>query len=243
MYRTYAPFFISISNRGRIIGAEAGKYAFTENGENHNELLIKNVNIGQVEDIVLNGIDVYEVYAGSSFNGKRWAPYDGKQRRATPIVAGYSLPASQNVTGGLDFTLPNGKHTGYIKNIRFNDVHVLVKGGNELSDTAASPAELGVGQYNAANLKLEPSYGLYARHVNGLTIKESSFNYEKRDSRYALYFDDVKSARISSVKMVRSKENNQVIKLKNSSDINIDNVAYYDDEWDNAPAELPRIVQ
>jgi hypothetical protein len=43
--------------------------------------------------------------------------------------------------------------------------------------------------------------------------------------------------------MVRSKENNQVIKLKNSSDINIDNVAYYDDEWDNAPAELPRIVQ
>ena len=243
MYRTYAPFFISISNRGRIIGAEAGKYAFTENGENHNELLIKNVNIGQVEDIVLNGVDVSEVYAGSSFNGKRWAPYDGKQRRATPIVAGYSLPASENVTGGLNFTLPNGKHTGYIKNIVFNDVHVLVKGGNTLSDTAASPAELGVGQYNAANLKLEPSYGLWARHVNGLTIKESSFNYEKRDSRYAVFLDDVIGAQISSVKMVRPKDNNYVIKLKNSSGVNIENVAYYDDQWNNAPAELPRTVQ
>jgi len=243
MYRTYAPFFISISNRGRVIGAEAGKYAFTENGENHNELLIKNVNIGQVEDITLNGTDVYEVYAGSSFNGKRWAPYDGKQRRATPIVAGYSLPASQNVTGGLNFTLPNGKHTGYIKNITFNDVQVLVKGGNELSDTAASPAELGVGQYNAANLKLEPSYGLWARHVNGLTIKESSFNYEKRDSRYALFLDDVIGAQISSVKMVRPKDNNYVIKLKNSSNVHIDNVAYYNDQWNNAPTQLSSIVQ
>lgn len=243
MYRTYAPFFISISNRGRIIGAEAGKYAFTENGENHNELLVKNVNIGQVEDIILNGIDVYEVYAGSSFNGKRWAPYDGKQRRATPIVAGYSLPAPSAVTGGLDFKLPNGKHTGYIKNIVFNDVHILVKGGNPLSDTAAAPPELGVGQYNAANLKLEPSYGLWARHVTGLTIKESSFNYQKRDSRYALYLDDVIGAQISSVKMIRPKDNDYVIKLKNASGVGIENVSYYNDQWNNAPTALPRIVE
>jgi polygalacturonase len=243
MYRTFAPFFISISNRGRIIGAEAGKYAFTDNGEPHNELLVKNVNIGQVENIILNGIDVYEVYAGSSFNGKRWMPYDGKQRRATPIVAGYSLPASSDVTGGLDFKLPNDKHTGYIKNVVFNDVHILVKGGNNLADTAATPPELGVGQYNAANLKVQPAYGLWARHVSGLTIKESSFNYEKRDSRYAVFLDDVLGAQITGVKMVRAKDNEFVIKLKNASGINIENVSYYDDQWNNALTELPRSVQ
>src|SRR5262249_44726985 len=44
MYRTTTPFFISISNRGRILGAEVGKYAFTTDGEQHNELLVKNVN-------------------------------------------------------------------------------------------------------------------------------------------------------------------------------------------------------
>ena len=238
MYRAFAPFFISISNRGRIIGAEAGKYAFTDNGENHNELLVKNVNIGQVENIIINGIDIYEVYAGSSFNGKRWAPYDGKQRRATPIIAGYSLPAAADVKGGLDFTLPNGKHTGYIKNIEFNDVHVLVKGGNTLADTAATPPELGVGQYNASNLKVQPSYGLWARHVAGITIKESSFNYENRDSRYVLFFDDVIGATISNVKMVRPNNNEFVIKCKNASGININNVAYYNDQWNNSPVEL-----
>jgi polygalacturonase len=216
MYRSFAPFFISISNRGRVLGAEAGKYAFTDNGERHNELLIKNINIGQVENIILNGIDVYEVYAGSSFNGTRWKKYDGTQKRATPIVAGYSLPDPVNVEGGLDFKLPNGKHTGYINNIVFNDVNVLVKGGNPASDTLASPPELGVGQYNASNLRVQPSYGLWARHVKGLTVKGSSFNYEKQDDRYAIFLDDVTGARIMNVK---TKNTINAVKFKNSAKV------------------------
>ena len=238
MYRTFAPFFISISNRGRVIGAKTGKYEFTDNGEKHHELLVKNVNIGQVENIILNGIDIYEVYAGSSFNGKRWTAYDGKQRRATPIIAGYSLPASDQVTGGLNFTLPNGKHTGYIKNIVLNDVQVLVKGGNQLSDTAATPPELGVGQYNASNLKVQPSYGLWARHVMDLTVKGCSFNYEKRDSRYPIYLDDVISALISDVQLVRPADNKDVIKLNHASNVHMENVFYYEDAWNNAKTKL-----
>ncbi|MRG47297.1 endopygalactorunase [Chitinophaga sp. SYP-B3965] len=217
MYRAFTPFFISISNRARILGAEVGKYAFSDNGVPHNELLVKNVNIGQVENIIINGIDVYEVYAGSSFSGKtRWKPYDGSQRRATPIVAGYSLPDN-----GIDFKLPNGNHTGYINNIVFNDVQVLVKGGNPVSDTAAAPPELGVGQYNASNLKVQPSYGLWARHVNGLTVTKSSFNVEQPDGRYAIFLDDVKNAKITDVKMVRAADNNRVIGLKNSSGVTV----------------------
>ena len=245
MYRTFSPFFISISNRGRIIGADVGKYKFTDNGEKHDELLVKNVNIGQVENIIINGIDIYEVYAGSSYGDKndRWKPYDGKQRRATPIIAGYKLPDTSEVEGGLDFTLPNSKHTGYIQNVVFNDVHVLVKGTNPLADTEQTPPELGVGQYNVSNLKIQPSYGIWARHVMGLTVKESTFNYEKRDSRYAIFLDDVVGATISSVKVVRATDNDYVIKLKNSPDVSIENVIYYNDEWGNAPTELPKSLQ
>jgi polygalacturonase len=242
MYRTFSPFFISISNRGRILGADVAKYTFTDSGEKHNELLVKNVNIGQVENIILNGIDIYEVYGGSSFGGKneRWKAYDGSQRRATPIIAGYSLPDTEVVEGGLDFKLPDGRHTGYIKNIVFNDVHVLVKGGNPVSDTTQTPPELGVGQYNVSNLKVQPSYGIWARHVMGLTLKECTFNYEKRDSRYAIFLDDVVGAHLSSLKMIRAKDNDFVIRLKNSPDVTIENAIYYNDDWGSAPAELPR---
>ena len=243
MYRTRAPFFISISNRARILGASVGRYAFTENGIKHDELLAKNVNIGKVENIILNGIDIYEVYGGSSYGGKngRWKAYDGTQDRATPIIAGYKLPDTETVNGGLDFKLPNGLHTGYITNIVFNDVHVLVKGGNLAADTANLAPELGVGQYNVSNLKVQPSYGMWARHVKGLTIKNSSFNYEKRDSRYAIFLDDVIGAKLSAIKVVRANDNGTVVKLKNASDVSTDHIIYYNDKWGNSPAQLPAI--
>lgn len=198
MLRTHTPFFISISNRGRVLGAEARLFKFTENGATRNELLVTNVNIGRVENIMLNGIDISEVYAGSSYGkaNKRWPGFDGSQRRASPIVAGYALPATSHVEGGLTFRLPNGIHTGYITNISFNDIHLLVKGGHPASDTAANPQELGVGQYNVSNLKIQPSWGLWARHVKDLAITNSTFNYEQPDHRYWLFLNDAKNVRL-----------------------------------------------
>ncbi|HVG42592.1 MAG TPA: hypothetical protein VM888_13350, partial [Chitinophagaceae bacterium] len=243
MFRTTTPFFISISNRARILGADVSRERFDENGVKHDELLVNNVNIGVVENIILNGIDVAEVYGGSSFGDaeNRWKLYDGKQKKATAIVAGYALPETSVVEGGLNFKLPNGKHTGYIKNIVFNDVHILVKGSNPISDTAAAPPELGVGQYNVSNLKVQPAYGLWARHVNGLTVKSSSFNYEKKDNRYALFLDDVIGARLTDIKMVKPSEVAAVIKLKNSPNVLIEKAVYYENEWGKAPVKVPVI--
>ena len=105
----------------------------------------------------------------------------------------------------LNFKLPNGKQTGYIKNVVFNDVNILVKGGNSASDTSAVPPELGVGQYNASNLKTQPSYGLWARHVDGLTVTNCSFNYEKPDGRYPVFLDDVLNEKITGVKYITAR--------------------------------------
>ena len=237
MLRTATPFFISISNRGRILGANVARYKFNENGEKHDELLVTNVNIGEVENIIINGVDVAEVYGGSSFGDAktRWKAYDGKQRKATPIIAGYALPDSSSVEGGLNFKLPNGKQTGYVKNIVFNDVAVLVKGGNPLSDTAAAPPELGVGQYNVSNLKVQPSYGLWARHVMGLNVTNSSFNYEKTDNRYAFFFDDVIGAKLSEIKAVKPAGLVKPIGVKNAVNITVDKATFYTDQWGKSP--------
>lgn len=243
MLRSTTPFFISISNRGRVLGAAVGKYNFTDNGEKHSELLVKNINIGVVENIIINGVDIAEVYGGSSYGdaNNRWKAYDGKQRKASPIIAGYQLPDNENVEGGLNFKLPNGQHTGYIKNVSFTDVHVLVKGGNVLADTAQVPPELGVGQYNVSNLKVQPSYGLWARHVKDLTVKQSSFNYEKRDSRYVIYLDDVIGAQFSELKMVKPLDNPAVIGQKNASQVTIDNIVYDDDVLGKNPKPLLKL--
>ena len=243
MLRTHTPFFISISNRGRVLGATVARFKFDEDGKPHDELLNSNINIGVVENIILNGIDVSEMYAGSSYGGKgRWKPYDGSQKKAAPIVAGYKLPDAAVVQGGLTFKLPNGKHTGYIKNVVFNDVHFLAKGGNSKADTGRLLPELGVGQYNASNLGVLPSYGFYARHVEGLAVTNCTFNYEKRDSTPPCYLDDVIGAKLASVKMVRAQDQEALIKLKGSRDVTVENAVYYDDEWGGTANVLPTVT-
>lgn len=226
MFRTTTPFFISISNRGRVLGADVSRFKFTDNGTPHDELLCTNVNIGEVENIRLNGVDCYEVYGGSSFHKERWKAFDGTQRKATPIVAGYKLPDSADVEGGLNFRLPNGKHTGYVTNITFSDVNVLVKGGNPLADSESTPPELGVGQYNVSNLKIQPSYGLWARHVKGLFLKNCSFGFEKMDQRYVIFLDDVKGGKIDSILMMEPDGVDNPVKLINSGKIRMKHLKF-----------------
>ncbi|HWA26585.1 MAG TPA: hypothetical protein VG734_13075, partial [Lacunisphaera sp.] len=72
MLRTHTPFFISISNRGRVLGATVARFKFDENGKPHDELLNTNINIGVVENIILSHVDVTEQYAGSSYRPPRW---------------------------------------------------------------------------------------------------------------------------------------------------------------------------
>lgn len=199
MFRTRAPFFISISNRGRVIGADVKRFRFTENGAVRDELLCTNSNIGAVENIFINDVDIFEVYAGSSFRGERWTAYDGTQNEATPIIAGYRLLDTENVEGGLDFTLPDGRHTGYITNISFKGVNLLVKGGHPAADANAMPPEIGVGRYNVGDLKIQPAYGFWFRHAKNVMIKNCRIDCEKPDARHAIVLDDVIGAEIRSV--------------------------------------------
>lgn len=218
MRRTRAPFFISISNRGRVLGANVAPFVFKGNGTIRKELLVTNSNIGEVENIIVKGVDIEEVYGGSSFRGDRWKAYNGSQNKATPIIAGFKLPDSENIEGGLTFRLPNGLHTGYIENVQFHDVNLLVKGGYPSEDAEACPPEIGVGRYNVGDLKIQPAFGFWVRHVKGFVLDNCKINAENKDGRYAIVLDDVIGAEIKNLqveKNVTDKENVKAIRSHN----------------------------
>ena len=203
MKRTRAPFFISISNRGRVLGADVEMFTFNENGNERKELLVTNSNIGKVENIFINGVDISEVYGGSSFRGDRWKAYDGSQNEAAAIIAGFKLPDAENITSGRsDFKMPDGRHTGYITNISFNDVNMTVKGGHPDEDSEAFPPEIGVGRYNVGDLKIQPAFGFWFRHVENATLDNCSLNAEKADGRHPVYMDDVQGSVIRNLSVV-----------------------------------------
>lgn len=218
MKRTRAPFFLSISNRGRVLGADVEMFTFRENGTQRRELLVTNSSIGRVENIQLRGVDVSEVYGGSSFRGGRWRPYDGSQHEATPIVAGFKLPDDADVEGGLTFRLPDGWHTGYIRHVGLSDIHLIVKGGHPESDATAAPPEIGVGRYNVSDLKVQPAFGFWFRHVDGLRLENCSVGAEQPDARHAVWLDDVKNATIVGLKVeegINGKEPVRCVRCQN----------------------------
>lgn len=187
--RTRTPFFLSIANRGRVIGSDAKPFTYNENGKERKELLVTNIPIGRVENISIQGVDAKEVYAGSCYGTERWKPY-GNQPESTPIIAGYKLPDDKDVSGGLGFTLPDGNMKRCIENVTFDDVNVVLKGGHKEADANAIPPEMGFGKFNIRDFLVQPSWAVWARHVKGLKISNSKFSTEKKDGRPAFRFDD-----------------------------------------------------
>ncbi|NOV01022.1 S-layer homology domain-containing protein [Paenibacillus planticolens] len=235
MRRTRAPFFISISNRGRVIGGSATKMKWMENGTQRDELLSTNVNIGVVKNIYIKDVNIEQVYGGSQYNdpSKRWAAYTN-QSKAAPIIAGYKV-------GDGGPVLPDGRNIGYIENLNFENVDVLVKGGNSFADTLKSPPELGVGKYNIGDIGEQPSYGFWAKHVKGLSFKNVTTNFEQNDDRFAIVLDDVSNAILDTVKMVSGSGNPNVLQLRNASDITVTNSSYYKNTWGSALTSLADI--
>ncbi len=197
MKRTRTPIFLSISNRGRVIGGDVKRYKYHENGRTRDEMLVKNINIGRVEDIDLRHFDSTEIYAGSDGSKNRWRPYDGKQPESAPIIAGFKLPDNEQVEGGLDFTLPDGRSTGYIENVKLTDINFTAKGGHPEEHALLKCPEIGVGHFNIRDLEIQPAYGLWARHVKNLTLDRLTFNVEQPDGRPEMVLDDVDMIQIN----------------------------------------------
>ncbi len=62
-----------------------------------------------------------------------------------------------------------------------------------------------------------PAWGMFVRHVNGLKMKDVSFNLEESDFRSAFVFDDVKKLNIEGLKLDAKGGNNPLV-LRNVSD-------------------------
>ena len=190
MTRTRSPFFLSMSNRGRVIGGKVALFDFVKNARAHHEYLVTNVNIGRIEHIHIRDVDVDEVYAGSRYyTGYQWLPFKD-QPTSSAIVTGLSLPEPEDVTAGGEYRLPDGVHTRYVKDVSFEHVNIRAKGGMQLEETPAPP-ELAIRQWNLRNLGIQPAYGLWVRHVKGFRMKDCTFTADLPDSRIPFLTDDV----------------------------------------------------
>ena len=225
--RTKTPIFISISHRGRVLGAE--NYV-TPDGER----AVRNVAMGHVDNVNFNHVRIVDAYGGSTYNkDSGFAPYDpSSHQEYTSVVVGYRMPE-----GVTDADMPDGRATGYVTNVTFKDVTLTVKGYNQngnytFADTERTCNELNVGQYNSPDMGIRPSYGFYVRHAQNVTFEDVTLDFEGTqggtDDRYPIVFDDVDGAVLNHVTMSKGLGVNGLVQLRDASGITLTNCSYVD---------------
>ena len=91
----------------------------------------------------------------------------------------------------------NGVGDRYLHDISFNDIHIIYGGGGTAEEAARRDIPKYAGEY--FELGTLPAYGLYARNVRGLTLRDVRFEVVDPDLRPAVIFDHVHDAAINGL--------------------------------------------
>lgn len=102
-----------------------------------------------------------------------------------------------------------------VENVSFENVSILYKGGG-----TAEQAEIEVpftDEYSPRHLGIRPAYGLYARHVDSLSLNRVSVGFEKPDERPAMIFEHVDGLILNECTMQRAADDATDVILKEVS--------------------------
>lgn len=80
-----------------------------------------------------------------------------------------------------------------VKDLSLTDIHIVYKGGGILQHASRQVPEYAQGYPDPRKFGILPSYGLFARHVEGVTIRDLTFKLMEPDARPAVIFDDVRN--------------------------------------------------
>ena len=118
----------------------------------------------------------------------------------------------------------NALGDNYIENVSFTDIHVTYAGGGSKELAAKKDIPQRAQEYFTV-WDPEPSgpvaYGMYARNVKGLTLHNVKFEFENKEARPAIIFDNVHDCSISGLAIKGSKDADCSIKFTTSSDVMI----------------------
>jgi len=110
----------------------------------------------------------------------------------------------------------NGVGGRYLEDVSFNDVHVTYGGGGTAEEAARRDIAPYAGEY--FELGTLPAYGLYARNVRGLTLRDVRFEVIDADLRPAIVFDHVEDAAINGLSVQGNPNSESALRFIDSKD-------------------------
>jgi polygalacturonase len=164
--------------------------------ENCEGLALETVDGGDLEDVQISNITMRDIVSAPIFIrlGRRLRGPAGTQpgelqRVTISNVTVYNADPRQSciITG-----IPGHD----IKDVTLSNIQIWYRGGGTLSQAAINPPEIADGYPDPAFFGDMPAYGLFARHVEGLTLDNVQFHTLAPDQRPAIVFQDVSGQRL-----------------------------------------------
>ena len=156
-----------------------------------NGLALETVDGGLLEDVTITNITMRDIFnspiflrLGSRLRGPDGAPV-GALRRVT--ISNVVCYRSSTKTPCIISGIPGHD----IEDIRLHDIRIWSKGGGTAEMAALKPAEHERGYPEPSMFGDIPASGLYARHVNGLQLRDVEFHLLAPDARPEVVMDDV----------------------------------------------------
>lgn len=203
---------------------------------------------GAVRNCLFNNIRMERVVGPICIQSARWPDigvggWNEKGRKLMPASPIHDLRFSNMLihTRGKPYINPNhnpiiwihGHPEAVAKNLYFENIQFISPGGGTAEHAARRDLrdvddikwdEAGYWYTNKSAFGVPPAYGLYARHVDGLHLRNVRFLLEKADARPALFLNECRDCTADGVRAAISPEASSLAVAKDCDRISFNQV-------------------
>ncbi len=185
-------------------------------------LAFEEVDQGKMENIVVSNITMSHVHHYPIYITT------GCRNRGPKEVTRYSSARDIQISNvvaddcdSLCSIIVTGMKEEPVRNIWLSNIRLYFKGGGTKGLVNKDYREQGTNYPEPKFAGWTPAYGLYARHVEGLHVRDVTFRYERPDYRPAVVLDDVKGATLKDIDAPTESGVKKIVKFR-SKNITVD---------------------
>ncbi len=190
-------------------------------------IALESVDGGVMENVNINNISMTDVFDAPLFIrlGRRNRGPEGlgiaEVRNIN--ISNVTATVRYNNFGSILSGLP-GKD---IENVTLDNITIIYPGGGTEEMAERKVPENETGGPEPTMFGDMPSFGLYCRHIDGLTLSNIRLISKEKDLRPAVIFDDVKDPRIINLDTKNPAENSEPLIMKNCENVKVYNCRWY----------------
>lgn len=145
-----------------------------------------------LRDVLISNITMRDVGCGLFFRlGSRGLNLAAGEARPVGSLERVTIRDVQGLITGSEGSALLGLPGTPIRDVRLENIHLRVPGGGTESDAARDVPEIPHEYPQYDKWGHFPAFGLYARHVRGLALRDIRIDASNRDARPAIRLDDV----------------------------------------------------